>query len=393
MTTNTTSSIGGIYSDETCIQCGSNFVDNRYDGLYCPSHPDQRATSFKARVKSLTTRHSSYLDASSRLAQWRREIKDGTFDIRTYQKDSRLTLDRVCDEFLSNKDALSRRGKIKESTVKSYRARLLLALFHIGPSTLVTKVGFREIESFILNCDRSPKTVGESFRCLKEMLTWAYHCGDLPKMPRFPKFSVTENDMRMRKTITKTQQVDILAKIKENEWERAPRKYIACKMLATYVNIRPGELRNVRERDYNRETGYLTIRRHKTSSHIPKVIKLVRSDRALLNGLPRGFPDLPLFRYDKSYSNVKVGDGFGEGALYRCWKEAAVSLGHSRVDLYGGTRHSSCIALYKEVGLSPEEIRRASGTRTSKVFMRYLPLDVEDVAEIHRHAEPQEVNG
>jgi integrase len=197
----------------------------------------------------------------------------------------------------------------------------------------------------------------------------------------------------MRQTVSKQEQADILERIKENEWERAPRKYIACKMLATYVNIRPGELRNVKERDYNHETGYLTIRKHKTSKAVPKVVRLLDSDRALLAGLPKGFPDLPLFRYDKSYGNIRMGDGFGEGSLYRCWKTAAISLGHRGVDLYGGTRHSSCIALYKEVGLSPEQIRRASGTRTSKVFMRYLPLDVEDVAEIHRHAEPQEVNG
>jgi integrase len=299
----------------------------------------------------------------------------------------------VCDAFLSNKDALSRKGRIKEASVKSYRARLLLALTHIGPSTLVTKVGFKEIESFILQCDRSPKTVAESLRVLREMLVWAYHCGDLPKLPRFPKFTVTENDMQMRETVSKQEQADILERIKENEWERAPRKYIACKMLATYVNIRPGELRNVKEKDFDRTNGLLIIRHHKTSRTKPKLVKLTDSDRRVLAGLPRGFPELPLFRYDKSYSNVRMGDGFGEGALYRCWKRAAVSVGHGGVDLYGGTRHSSCIALYKEVGLSPEQIRRASGTRTSKVFMRYLPLDVEDVAEIHRHAEPQEVNG
>jgi integrase len=197
----------------------------------------------------------------------------------------------------------------------------------------------------------------------------------------------------MRQTVSKQEQAVILKRIKENEWERAPRKYIACKMLATYVNIRPGELRNVKEKDFDRDTGILTIRRHKTSRAIPKVVKLLDGDRRLLAGLNRGLPHLPLFRYDKSYSNVRMGDGFGEGALYRCWKRAAISVGHSGVDLYGGTRHSSCIALYKEVGLSPEQVRRASGTRTTKVFMRYLPLDIEDIAEIHRHAEPQEVNG
>jgi integrase len=259
---------------------------------------------------------------------------------------------------------------------------------YLGVTTLVTEIGFKEIESFTTRCERSPKTIYETLRCIRELLTWAYRRGDLPKMPRFPRYSVAANDMQMRDTVTKEEQVTILEKIRENEWERAPRKYIACKMLATYVNIRPGELREVKERDYDRDTGVLTIRHHKTSRTTPKVVKLLDSDRGLIQGLPRGLPEQPLFRYDESYNTVLAGSPFGVGALYRCWKRAAISVGHGGVDLYGGTRHSSCIALYKEVGLSPEEIRRASGTRTSRAFMRYLPLDVEDIAKIHGMAEP-----
>lgn len=299
-----------------------------------------------------------------------------------------IQYDELAEKWLSKKSSLSRQGKIKESTVKSYRARILLSMDYLGVTTLVNEIGFKEIESFAIDCDRSPKTVSECLRCIRELLTWAYHRGDLPNLPNFPKFSVSNDDMRMRKTVDKQSQARILDKIKENEWERAPRKYIACKMLATYVNIRPGELRNIKEKDLDLSTGYLTIREHKTSRHVPKVVKLLDRDRQLLEGIPRGLPEEPLFRYDKPFGTVLAGDAFGIGALYRCWKRAAISVGHSGVDLYGGTRHSSCIALYKEVGLSPEQIRRASGTRTSRAFMRYLPLDIEDIAEIHSLAEP-----
>jgi integrase len=259
---------------------------------------------------------------------------------------------------------------------------------YLGVTTLVTEIGFKEIESFTIRCERSPKTIYETLRCIRELLTWAYRRGDLPKMPRFPRYSVTANDMQMRNTVTKEEQVTILEKIRENEWERAPRKFIACKMLATYVNIRPGELRNIKEKDFDRDTGILTIREHKTSRTKAKLVKLLDSDRRLIRSLPEGLPEVPLFRYDKPFGTVLAGSPFGKGALYRCWKRAAISVGHGGVDLYGGTRHSSCIALYKEVGLSPEQIRRAAGTRSTKVFMRYLPLDVEDIATIHGMAEP-----
>ena len=299
-----------------------------------------------------------------------------------------IQYDELAEEWLSRKASLSRQGKIKASTVKSYRARILLSMDYLGVTTLVNEIGFKELDSFATSCDKSPKTVAEALRCVKELLTWAYHRGDLSILPQFPRFSVSNDDMEMRGTVNKQTQEEILDRIRENEWQRAPRKYIACKMLATYVNIRPGELRDVRERDYDRETGHLTIRRHKTSRTVPKVVRLLDSDRGLLNSLPQGLPEVPLFRYDKPFSTVLAGDSFGVGALYRCWKRAAISVGHSGVDLYGGTRHSSCIALYKEVGLSPEQIRRASGTRTSRAFMRYLPLDIEDIAEIHGMAEP-----
>jgi integrase len=299
-----------------------------------------------------------------------------------------LQYDELVEKYLSKKASVSRQGKIKEATVRTYRARLLLTMEYVGVTTLVADIGYEEIESFLVQCDKSQKTISEAYRCLREVFMWGYNIGSIETLPRFPQFSCPNDAMRMRETVDKGTQTKILCRIHENEWERAPRKYLACKMLATYVNIRPGELRNVRERDYDPETGYLTIRRHKTGQNIPKVVKLLDRDRRLLEGLPRGVPEDHLFRYDKPFGTVLAGDSFGVGALYRCWKRAAVSLGHSGVDLYGGTRHSSCIALYKEVGLSPEQIRRASGTRTSKAFMRYLPLDVEDVAEIHKLAEP-----
>lgn len=299
-----------------------------------------------------------------------------------------VQFDELTETFLSKKMGLFRKGQIEEATVKSYRARLLLAMEYVGVTTLVDDIGYKELEYFIDTCERAPKTIAESLRCIREMFVWAYHRGDLQTLPRFPRFSVSNDSMRMRKTVDKESQVKILDQVRRNEWERAPRKYIACKMLATYVNIRPDELRLVKEGDYDRSTGILTIRKHKTSKTKPKEVKLLDSDRSLFEELPQGNSDDYLFRYDTERTSVQKDARFGKRSVYRAWKRACKELGIVGVDLYGGTRHSSAISLYKDAGLSPEQVRRATGTRTSRAFMRYLPLDLEDVAEIHSLAEP-----
>jgi hypothetical protein len=51
------------------------------------------------------------------------------------------------------------------------------------------------------------------------------------------------------------------------------------------------------------------------------------------------------------------------------------------VDLYGGTRHSSAIALRKL--RTPEEIKRATMNST-KAFERYFRIEAEDLRDIYR---------
>jgi hypothetical protein len=45
--------IGGIYSDEKCGICGGRFKYIEKKGLFCPKHPDQRATSFIVKLRGV----------------------------------------------------------------------------------------------------------------------------------------------------------------------------------------------------------------------------------------------------------------------------------------------------------------------------------------------------
>jgi hypothetical protein len=72
-----------------------------------------------------------------------------------------------------------------------------------------------------------------------------------------------------------------------------------------------------------------------------------------------------------------TGKQFGLNYLYIWWKRACRNLGIAGVDLYGGTRHSSAIALKKY--RTPEEIKRATMHSTNKAFERYFWIETEDL--------------
>ncbi|MCP4113265.1 MAG: hypothetical protein GY749_48340 [Desulfobacteraceae bacterium] len=52
------------------------------------------------------------------------------------------------------------------------------------------------------------------------------------------------------------------------------------------------------------------------------------------------------------------------------------------VDLYGGTRHSSAMAL-RDLA-SPEQIKRSMMTSTNKAFERYFRIESEEVRDIYQ---------
>jgi integrase len=300
------------------------------------------------------------------------------------------TLGHIHDAFIEWKQDLVKMGRLKNSTVNAYHSRLCRIIDTIGISRDASSIRYRHVHEFLYKSGGAPKSIYDSYTIFKEMIEWAFDMGDITAKPKWPPFDFSpEHDMKRRKTVDKATQARILHDIYIREWNIRPRLYLAIRFLSTYISLRPSELLHIKEKDLDREMGLLTITCHKTSRR-PKVLRLLPQDIGIFRELPRGMPDMPLFRYDVPCGAIRAGTGFGQGTFYRAWKRSCKNLGISEVDLYGGTRHSSAIALYKDAGVPVEEIKKATGHKTSIAFTRYFKLDIDDVVEIHALAAPKE---
>ena len=152
------------------------------------------------------------------------------------------------------------------------------------------------------------------------------------------------------------------------------------KWLATYISIRPGELIRIKEKDLDIQSGYIFIPDPKEKK--PKVVPMIDEDIELVSQLPRGLPNLPFFRHPAGLKGVVPGEQFGPRYLYKWWKKACENLGVDGVDLYGGTRHSTALALRQFK--TPEQIRRATMHSTNKAFERYFRVELEEVKDVYQ---------
>ena len=68
-------------------------------------------------------------------------------------------------------------------------------------------------------------------------------------------------------------------------------------------------------------------------------------------------------------------------------KKACANLNIEDVDLYGGTRHSSAVALREN--FSPEQIKQGTmHNTTNKAFERYFRIESEDVRNLYSFTLP-----
>lgn len=373
--------LGGIYTREKCPLCGGKMRDDGRSGVTCPAHPKQRAGKLFVRFgRGGFHNCGSYEEAVRLLTGLRFKKDEGSYDRRDYQRGNPLGLGNLVEKYLEHKQREITRGYFV-----SLRPLMLRVVGKFGAETNVKAIRYGELEDFKFELldggELKSKTVHNLFSHLSDFYGWLVRREELDagQVPRLPTVSY---NMGWRKTISRETQERVLDEIWRLCEQKTPRAWLAVRLLMSYVSLRPGELLGVLEEDVDLEQGIMWIREHKTRRHTqaPKSIPLLEEDVEFIRGLPKGFPLLPFFRRDAGGGGRHKNTAFGKHYLYDLWKKACKAAGVEGVDLYGGTRHSTCRFL-REAGKTPEEVRRLTDHSTNKAFDRYLALDSEEKRE------------
>jgi integrase len=378
--------LGGIYSDERCKVCGGVLEDDGRKGLFCSTHSDGRATRFKVKLKykghEVVRRFGSYEAAQRFLTGLRFQVDQGTFDPRDYKKENPLGFENLATAWLKHKE---KEGTISMRHLNGHMGR---AMAHWGNMN-VKLIGYAEIEDFLFSeglvNEKTRELVSDKTRAnIKTTLHafWVWlRKRKILTLAQIPEFPEVKFELKWRKVIDKETQQAILDEVRRLTYHINPRIWIGIKWLMTYISIRPGELIQVKEEDFDFSLGVVNIRHNKEKK--PKIVPLLDEDIELLKSLPRGLPDLYFFRHGKrrGLSRSKMGK-FSHDYLYKWWKIACRNLGVEGVDLYGGTRHSSARGLREFC--SPEQIKKATMHSTNAAFERYFKVELEDVKMIYQ---------
>jgi integrase len=379
---------------QKCPECGGVFYhDENRGGLFCKQHTKIAANGrFYVRFgRAITKRFSEYHEAERFLTGLRFENDKGTFDVRDYRKDNPLGFENLAKKWIEQK----KRTNVKPKTIQSYENYLNKAIDEWGQRNIKT-IGTGEVEDFLFGDHqdkRSKKPISDKTRhnmksCLHQFFKWVCRREKSVEFPDFPEISF---ELGWRNTVTIEVQQAIIEEVKRLSFDIDPKVWLGIKLLATYIKIRPGEMRNVRERDINLESGFIHIPHPKEGSRKQgKFAYLDAEDIDLIKSFPRSIdPDLYFFRHMATRSGVKVGEQFGPKYFKKWWDKACDNIGVKGVDLYGGTKHSTATALGEF--LTPEEIKRGgTGSATNKAFERYFqPRRTESVRVVYTIKELQ----
>lgn len=364
--------LGGIYSEQKCPVCEGSFKDDGKRGLFCPEHPQCRATQFRVIFKGVHIRCSSYEEASQTLSGMRFKFREGSFDDRDYRKDQPLGYSNLADQFLIFKATVEKKRSTGKMAYHLHYAR------NFFQNRNIKDIGEGELQDLLafLPSHLSDKTKKNIFTTLHSLWAWVQK-RERKKNPFFiiPEFPAIDYQSEMRQIVDRATQWQILQEVERIAPE--PKIYLGCLWLATYPKVRPGELINVQEKDFDLPNQTLLIKLNKEKK--AKKVDLIDEDVNLINSLPRGLPELYFFRH-------KDGAKFGKKLFWKYWKKACVNLGVEGVSVYPGTKHSTATFLKKELGY--QAAKEATGHTTDKAFGRYIIGDPNDLRALYAYARP-----
>lgn len=291
---------------------------------------------------------------------------EGSLDFRDYSKENPLGFRPLSEKWLSY-----RKGELR--CFKNPVLHMRYACSFFGNKN-IKAIGYPELEDFTksLPAHLKPKTKHNILSTVHSFFAWV-HRRERSRGFSMPEFPTVAFELGWRRTVDKDTQGAI---IEEVERISPVKVWIGVKWLSTYVSIRPIELINIKEGDFDLSLGVVNVKHTKEKK--PKIVPMLPEDIDLIKSFPAALPHLYFFRHTK-----RNGIRYGEKLLYKYWVRACKNLGIEGVDLYGGTRHSSVRAL-RDI-FSPEQIKRGTMHSTNKAFERYFQIELQDARQVYLH--------
>lgn len=361
---------GGIYTREICLICGKRMKDNLRNAVCCPDHPEIRARRIFVKFgRGHSRKFTNYNIASKWLnhLRYEKDEREEAFDIKDYGAKRPKSVQALAPLYLEEK----REDDLK--TIKRIERTINMAVNHWGQKNM-RDIDDSEITAFLNSIPNISKKTRSNYQVhLRGFWKFARKQKAVSN-DEMPLFEPIEYKLGFRKVTTWKLQRKVIDKVKEMTFTFNPRIWLAIDMLATYTELRPDDIRRIREKSYRE--GFVTIF-HPTKSERKNqpwiTIKLLDEHREIWEWIQKNFPaisqEMHFFRHHKGRSRAKPGDVFSDKYLRRCWKRAAKEVGLEGVSLYPGTRHTTVTETARLLG--PDEAKKASGHRTNKAFDRY----------------------
>jgi len=323
------------------------------------------------RFKGVYKTCQSLQEAERVLTGLRFKEDEGTFDVRDYQKDQPLGFENLGKHWVD-----IRRDDVRCIRNLNYHIRLASAFFG---NRNVKEIGYAELEDFLrsLPAKLSAKSKKNIFTTLHTFWGWVHKRYKFP-IPEFPQIKF---ELNWRNTVDKETQARIIEEVKRISYHINPKIWIGIKWLATYISIRPIELINIKEGDFDLSLGVVNVRYNKENKS--KIVPLLDEDIELAKSFPQALPSVYFFRHGRRKGVARRHrHRFGKDYLYSWWRIACKNCGVDGVDLYGGTRHSSVRALRER--FTPDQIKKATMHHTNAAFERYYQIELEDTRKVYR---------
>ena len=357
---------GGIYSREKCRICGKPLRFNERKELFvCPNH-DQVSGSGVCLVrfgKDINKSFTNTKQAIQFLYGLRFKTVEGSYDPKDYQASKPYSFKNLSDKYLNRKVSLK--------SFKDKKRHIKIAQDYFQDRNVKDITG-ADIEDYLFSIEGiSEKTRHNYKSALHDFWNWILRRGVInpAQVPVFPEI---QYELAYR-TITdiKTQEA-IIEKVFELSHKINPKIWFGIDLLSTYVNLRPGDLLKIKEKDIDLDHGVVTIYFPTKSKNKIKTVRLLDQHIDYFKELKKSFPALPevlFFRHHGGIKSTKPNQSFGEKYFKKWWDKACIELGVEGLDLYGGTRHTTTTEIARRAGT--DNARKASAHETNKAFDRY----------------------